>query len=1101
MATAKANARMALMLAIGDLQRQTGPDTRVTARADVLDARNPPVLGAWKSWEGTDHETTGPFAGRPISPGDYTAKKQARFLAWLVSGDSTTLPSTSPAKTKATLVGVGSVGTGADREKFQVHLLPSEISVAGKRGAFAWWVGGENQKARIPKPYLPTNDTVAGWSVQSKSHSVADTKPFRMDKLLDDATPAAKAITLHQTDLIADKDTLPASSEFFHDLSTSSVGLLTNTATGGWRKDLSLLTEKWASIPKNNQPFFRVTPSADILYNTPVRGNNHRPDKSLIYPWSAYRGSSSNFPIYQHGAVSSWENLVNWATLYKSMTANGTQITTQAASITTNDATSSFNFLHKVRILPIIARVQWVFSHWAGPSAATTPPAPAGTFEPRLLLTPVLTLWNPYNVAITSTPTSFTLGGTLPNGFRYNVNGVQNTKYNSICNSSNNTPPLTAVNELSFRIASSYTFKPGEALLFSPTATPVLPATQLVLEPGFRKQGGHYFTLKKDNGANFNGLPGSALIKVDAKFNSTYNDAGSDGVGVYIDVSNASGHVLAYRMVYEPAVAEAVYPAISGLAQPSLSEASASPQPFLTTIFGARTASRTHLAAKGLVQTSPLVNFTAMGGKDSVEPTIQWDYPGTAHPVNSPFDYSFAPLTGGGDSQYPNSDAANHGFIVTGFQSADGLSRCVLAELPTKPLQSLAELQNWDLRYENPIPPYAFNIIGNSDASPIIPSKAVFISGNSSKGGQDLQHDDFYCANHILFDDWFVSSIAPKSANLGTPSGSETLKKTFTDFVSGKDQLPNRCYLPLPADTGVSATTDGAGGLFTKYADQPNSWRSIASRIEVEGMFNVNSTSVTAWRALLGHARNLKIPYVTSTGNRLSGKEDYAFSRFAVAGDVEAKSIGSAGGFSKCAEFAGYRKLDAKTLDRFAEEIVKQIQKRGPFLSLAEFVNRQLTSSTDERALAGTLQAALNALEKDPAVNPFSVLQDGSKKSTGTPPAVANAGYNFPAAAVGYNAYGLPGWTRQADVLRPIAPILSARDDTFTIRAYGDARDATGKIITASATCEAVLRRTRDYVDPTDAAELTTLPTSALNLTFGRRYQLVSFRWLSAGEI
>lgn len=99
-------------------------------------------------------------------------------------------------------------------------------------------------------------------------------------------------------------------------------------------------------------------------------------------------------------------------------------------------------------------------------------------------------------------------------------------------------------------------------------------------------------------------------------------------------------------------------------------------------------------------------------------------------------------------------------------------------------------------------------------------------------------------------------------------------------------------------------------------------------------------------------------------------------------------------------------------------------------------------------------------LEQDSAVNPFSVLQHRSKPSSGTPPAVANAGYSFPAAAVGYNAYGLPGWTRQADVLRPIAPILSGRDDTFTVRAYGDARDARGKT-TARATCEAVVRRTR----------------------------------------
>ena len=57
--TARANARLALMLAIGELQRQTGPDTRVTARANILDKNNPPVLGVWKSWQGDDHETSG----------------------------------------------------------------------------------------------------------------------------------------------------------------------------------------------------------------------------------------------------------------------------------------------------------------------------------------------------------------------------------------------------------------------------------------------------------------------------------------------------------------------------------------------------------------------------------------------------------------------------------------------------------------------------------------------------------------------------------------------------------------------------------------------------------------------------------------------------------------------------------------------------------------------------------------------------------------------------------------------------------------------------------------------------------------------------------
>ena len=60
----------------------------------------------------------------------------------------------------------------------------------------------------------------------------------------------------------------------------------------------------------------------------------------------------------------------------------------------------------------------------------------------------------------------------------------------------------------------------------------------------------------------------------------------------------------------------------------------------------------------------------------------------------------------------------------------------------------------------------------------------------------------------------------------------------------------------------------------------------------------------------------------------------------------------------------------------------------------------------------------------------------------------------------------MPGWVRQADILKPLAPILSARDDTFTIRAYGDARDKSNHKIPARAWCEVIVRRQADYVDP-----------------------------------
>jgi type II secretory pathway pseudopilin PulG len=1113
---AMANARTALMMAIGELQRQVGPDTRVTARADILNEvadDYPPLLGAWRSWQGENHEQTGTFAGRPVNPGNYPQAKRDRFLAWLVSGapnevtQPTTPPNLAAATGKIPLIGPGTVGNG--RPSQEVHLPPVPFLSQGQRGAYAWWIGGENQKARLPEIRPPAEQTVAAWSARRKSTSTADPAVFRLDALLQNPDLAQRLITMNQTSLSATTGTggLRSSQEFFHDLSPYSVGLLTNTATGGWRKDFSLATENWSALGTGNLPFFQVSPGNPISYSSPTTSNT-RPDRALFYPWSAYRGSPGTLPIYEHGAVASWANLQNWATLYKTMSRSTAvvRMSPSSASIAPTAPDQRFNFHHRVRILPVTARVQWVFSWSAADPPATNPPAPSGSLQPRLLVTPVITLWNPYNVTLSSPTLQFNFYHTLPNAFRFRIGPQQNTRFYSL-NQGTTYPPLvnTVTPSMQLNLPPQATILPGESRVFSPEpATPVPVGTALTMRPGLNMQGGFSYPILDDQGQQPT-LPGATSLGADVVFDAAYSDVGAIGVGVYLDMNQMDDpepdkRHLVYRMVYDQNVARQTYPPINNLASASLSQVRTTPQPFLTTIFGARTASRTHLAAKGFVQTSPLVNYTAMGGKDTIESTIMHDYPGTAHPVNSPFDYSFAALSGAGDSLFPNTDSTNRGFIVTGFTAADGLSRSILCELPTRPVQSLGELQHWDLRYENPIPPYAFNLIGNSDASPLIPSDQVIRSENYAQGQRDLQHDDSYCANHLLFDDWFVSSITPQTTLLGRPLSAETLRKTYEEFVAGTAPLANTAYRPIPQDAALAKTTGGAATLFTRHVSPTNSWRTIASRLEVDGMFNVNSTSVSAWRALLGHARGQRIPFHnSSSAATLSSAQDFAFSRFAVAADTDQRTRGNSGLFSTCSEYAGYRLLDAPTLDRFAQEIVNQVRRRGPFLSLAEFVNRQLSSG--ELALAGTIQAALNALAAGTSNNPFSVLQNGSRPSTATPPSAAAASYAFPAAANGFNAYGIAGWTRQADVLRPLAPILSARDDTFVIRAYGDARDSTGTRIIARATCEAVVRRTREFVDQADAADILTLPQSPINQRFGRRFTIISFRWLSPQEI
>ena len=1089
-AIARANARMALTLAIGDLQKLVGVDTRVTASADILSKNNPKVLGAWESWQGDDHRSD----GRPISPGSYESEKDKRFLKWLVSGAPESLPDTSARSGTVTLVGESTVGKGSGRNDLQVHLEPIELSADAGEGGIAWWVGGENQKARVPKPYEPTEDTAGKWAVLAKSHSIADPSSLRLGGLLDNSEDANKIITLAESSFVGDDGSLTVSQEHFHDLSTSSVGLLTNTATGGWRKDMSLLTEKWDDLPSSNLPFFRVTPERDIMYTRP-RASSPTSSRSMLYPWSAYRGGSNDLPIYRHGPVSSWENLKDYAMSYEKVSASSSgRARINTFSVAHDDTGNAFNFLHRVRILPVVARIQWVFSH----SAISVG---SGKYRPRLLLTPVVTMWNPYSVEIRGSALSFNVGKPLPAALRYTVGGMRSTTYRSLlAGSINNNPSLSARGNLTYEITAPFSLNPGETRIFSPRANSVLPSDQnLPLQVGYRGTGGHYFDVLDNSGQPIE-VAGATRIKADAKFDTTYEDI-RQGVGIYLDMNiNGAAH-LVYRMIYTPAIANSIYRPLSGLAEVPLSSAVSNPAPFLSTVFGARMASKTHTPAKGFVQSSPLVNYTAMGEKDEAETTIGRHYGGTRHPVNSPFDYSFIKHAPGGDSQLPNaSDTSGRGYIVTGFNKSDGLSRCVIAEIPTRPLLSLGELQNWDLRYENPIPPYAFNLIGNSDATPLLPSAAVVNSADSNLG-TNLQHDDSYCANHLLFDDWFFSSIAPDPDSFGR--NGRKLEATYTDFVSGKVPLGNRAYHAIAEDQGLAAASEqGATELFDKYVDEDDSWKTIASRLEVEGMFNVNSTSVAAWRALLGHARNQKVPYFSETGSSwnvdLSGETDFAFSRFSVAGDSKAGSSGSSGDFPEATEFSGYRLLDEKVIDELAEKIVDQVRARGPFLSLSEFVNRQL--SNGDLALAGAIQAALNEVSEGGSSNPFSSLQALSTDSVAAPARSNEAEYKFPEAAVGSSAYGVPGWTRQADILRPLAPILSARDDTFTIRAHGDARDDKGKIL-SRAVCEAVVRRTREYVDPADSADLAEPPSSDLNQTFGRRFEVVSFKWLNPSEI
>src|SRR5690606_32296710 len=105
-AAAQANARMALMIALGELQKHAGPDTRITAPANLRDETQPAGLtGVWRSWK---PDMTS------VSASDYTTQKSDdNFLGYLVSNpDPAATPDSGTPPTSdemATLVGEGSL--------------------------------------------------------------------------------------------------------------------------------------------------------------------------------------------------------------------------------------------------------------------------------------------------------------------------------------------------------------------------------------------------------------------------------------------------------------------------------------------------------------------------------------------------------------------------------------------------------------------------------------------------------------------------------------------------------------------------------------------------------------------------------------------------------------------------------------------------------------------------------------------------------------------------------------------------------------------------------------------------------------------------------
>lgn len=336
--------------------------------------------------------------------------------------------------------------------------------------------------------------------------------------------------------------------------------------------------------------------------------------------------------------------------------------------------------------------------------------------------------------------------------------------------------------------------------------------------------------------------------------------------------------------------------------------------------------------------------------------------------------------------------------------SPDGLFlnqlRLVLHDLPRQELVSVGDLRH-------------------------LASRKTSEFGNAHAGG-----------NNRWFDHYFFSTVPRDHA---------------WDFAGG-EPLPNRYVRYLPSER-VSAT-------LADLRDGDKAARFLLQR----GAFNFNSTSIGAWRAMLGQnlvgwrgAATEAEPSGSLNLNNVflrlpHGAQQLAHAPFSADEPISVSPAANA-------SVVGGRRLTDAQVDALARRIVDRLKARGyPYPSVQSFFSGGLLRSALEDA--GALPAA----------------------SVSLPPGAA---------------------VTQADVAAQLAPVLTPRSDTFLIRSYGDSRNPITGEVDGRAWCEAVVQRVPDVTDPVSGVyvEGDEVQIAASKYPFGRKFKIVSFRWLSSEDI
>ena len=1153
-ALAKANARLALMQAIGQLQKTLGPDQRVSACADILanNPQQPHWTGVWRTTQndGSSLFTRDDLTGS-LNDARWTLQSSPaeRVLEWLVSGTG------NPA------TGAGSASVMLARTDANTMLEVPKVALQDAAGALAghlaWWTGDlgvrVNVETRDPRQQLQItrdNPSNGAW-FRLMASQAAD--PSMMEGGVTFKDDEIRRLASAGTTALTSAGSAWCRQHAF-DFTVDSRGVLADVARGGLKRDLTAYFAGNGDVPpwKNLDG---LSENDALVGDPPAAGSTvsrHRvagPRFGLLRDWArlAVPFSGSNVA----------------SRLPDVDTAAG--LSSTALALANNQPVKLAGNL-RASLQPILVEAT-DFSHLSTFMVpAVTPPV----YQLRFHHYPRVVLWNPYNVQLDFDRSMIMIQGNgrqemwtenlyqIAPGFAFtrlyqwlSFEGGRSTEFNTngrtfFDTTGYNDPYIGAYY---FAIPRTL-FKPGECLVFSPARqaeydclSPYRPgsynlnANELSCEVAPDPSRSYYIS-----GTDIGGGVSDQPVKFWFAPTPAWSLAGRNGVenqsddtrAVLKHVGDASTITFEnFDNLPQIAVVSASLQYGAGR-EPRISWNSAEKMPIElldplhprpTVIPNVRTREGVRLRwfdehRSNIINSGPLADTAHF--EDSL--LGNWN-PRAAFAVRSPWENIAGTLpvsgTAGGpwffgaytrdlydqavgwDEQTPVITAGRcHGNPFGPPQ--EGAGRLVLFDVPRSEtgVISLGQLQHAKISELVWHPSYA---IGNSLADPRLGTGAnnkglqrtAAVAEDTASASQGGFHENQLgwsadTQRSGTKDEWAVTARAilgevPQSDNIVydlsfeanqalwdryyLSSGSAGEKRMFLADPA-KNPLPNGRMRPAPwarSHTTLASLTD---------------FHQSAAHLMVAGAFNVNSTRVEAWRALLG-------------SSRLAGYANDANVPFPRMLDAPDGAWHNGDAADNPRVWAGHRELNPDEIHKLAVAITREVKLRGPFLSLADFVNRRLAE--DETGRMGALQAAIEMAGLNSTLTTARPLNNQYPLPDYThPDHIPDATRLEQTLKPASKAWGAPAWLTQADVLQVLGPVLTARSDTFAIRAYGDAVDAAGRI-SARAWCEAVVQRTPEPLDPDDSGLNPRLAGTTGD--FGRRFVITAFRWLSPDEI